>query len=143
MATNSVGASSAVSSVVYHRGETRQTQETKGGSFIYHGDAPKYHEWEFRTRLRVSQKKADAYTEAVNKVVEGLRGDAFIVAQEVGLDTLWLEDDIDHKSGIETLIQAMKASVFPLTTHEAKELFRQYCKVGGVLSRQAGESMQQ
>ena len=88
MATNPVGSSSAVSSVVYHRGEARQTQETKGGSFMYWGDAPNYHEWEFRTRLRVWQKTKEAYAEAVNKVVEGLRGDAFIVAQQVGLKTL-------------------------------------------------------
>ena len=123
MATNPVGASSAVSPVIYPRGEGRQTQETKGGSFIYWGDASNYHEWEFRTRLRVSQKKADAYVEAVNKVVEGLRGDAFIVAQEVGLDTLWQEVTMDRPSGMELLIQAMKTSVFPLTTHEARSYF--------------------
>eukprot|EP00974_Lingulodinium_polyedra_P046752 4479829-Lingulodinium_polyedra.AAC.1 len=33
--------------------------------------------------------------------------------------------------------------VFPLTTHEAKELFRLYCKVRGPLARQLGESMTQ
>ena len=44
---------------------------------------------------------------------------------------------------MDQLIRAMNRSVFPLPAHEAKELFRQYCKVGGVLSRQAGESMQQ
>ena len=33
--------------------------------------------------------------------------------------------------------------VFPLTTHEAKKLFRQYCKPSGSLNRQSGQSMQQ
>ena len=44
---------------------------------------------------------------------------------------------------MDALIEAMRASVFPLTTHEAKELFRQYTKPSGALSRQNGESMQQ
>jgi hypothetical protein len=46
-------------------------------------------------------------------------------------------------AGVDALIEAMKKSVFPLTTHEAKELFRQYCKPTGSLSRQTGESMHQ
>ena len=167
-----VGTSSAVSSVLYHRGDAHSTQETKNGSYIYNGDASNFHEWEFRTRLRVAGKTDHFYTEAVSKVVEGLRGDAFIVAQEVGLDILFEapstesvrlqpaeeeeEADIDvftisadnqpvitiKKGGLDPLIKKMKESVFPLTTHEAKELFRQYCKPSGTLSRQSGESMQ-
>ena len=27
--------------------------ETKSGSYIYHGDAASFHDWVFRTRLRV------------------------------------------------------------------------------------------
>ena len=27
--------------------------ETKSGSYIYHGDAARYHDWEFRTLLRI------------------------------------------------------------------------------------------
>ena len=41
------------------------------------------------------------------------------------------------------LIAAMRAMVFPLTTREAKGLFRLYCKTRGPLARQAGESMTQ
>ena len=37
----------------------------------------------------------------------------------------------------------MKAMVFPLTTYEAKELFRQFYNSSGSLARQVGESMQQ
>ena len=33
--------------------------------------------------------------------------------------------------------------VFPLIEHESKELFRKYCRPGGPLSRQSGESMKQ
>ena len=61
----------------------------------------------------------------------------FIVAQEVGLEQLWhegqaaIEGTFETKaqeripSGIELLTEAMRGHVFPLTTHEARELFRQ------------------
>eukprot|EP00973_Karenia_brevis_P027412 3780054-Karenia_brevis.AAC.1 len=44
---------------------------------------------------------------------------------------------------MDSLIKAMRETVFPYTTHEAKELFRHYCKDSGSLSRQNGESMMQ
>ena len=147
------GSSSAVSSVHFALGDSFH-QETKTGSYVYWDDASNYHEWEFRTRLRVQGKRDDAYIEAASKVVDGLRGDAFVTAQELGLTELWkppTEDQIpsldgEHtvtvvESGIDKLVTAMRAMVFPYTTHEAKELFRQCCKTSGALGRQNGESM--
>ena len=112
---------------------------------MYYGDATNYHEWEFRTRLRMKGKNAEQYPEAVSRIMEGLRGDAIIIAQEAGLDVLWDSGSIQDgtEPGIEVLIMKMKQHVFPLTTHEAKELFRRYCKTSGSLSRQSSESMQQ
>ena len=64
--------------------------ETRQGSYIYAGEASTFHEWEFRTRLRMQNKRdPEKYAEAISKVVEGLRGDAFVVAETVGLDRLW------------------------------------------------------
>ena len=78
----------------------------------------------------------------MSKVCDGLRGDAFVAAQEVGLDNLHeIVDGTPH--GIDTLIRHMREMVFPLTEHESKELFRQCCRTGGPLSRQKGESMKQ
>ena len=138
------GNSSAVASVLFTRGGDRH-EVTKSGSYIYHGDAGQFHEWEFRTRLRVKAAGNDEgrYAEAMSKVVDGLRGDAFIIAKEVGLDNIWEIGDDHYPAGVDTLIDAIKLSVFPLTTYEAKELFRQYCKPSGSLSRQNGESMHQ
>ena len=31
----------------------RAPQETKSGSYVYHGTADGFHEWDFRTRIRV------------------------------------------------------------------------------------------
>ena len=156
-----IGSSSAVSSVLFARGDSFH-QETKTGSYVYYGNASNYHEWEFRTKLRMQGKKDNDYIEAASKVVDGLRGDAFVIAQELGLSELWKgprEEAIAQQetdggeeaemletetvSGIDKLIKAMRAMVFPYTTHEAKELFRQYCRTSGALSRQNGESMMQ
>ena len=90
------------------------------------------------------------------KVVDELQGDAFTTAQVLGLEELWKrptdkgkEEDgefIPEKtftSGIDKLITAMRAMVFPHSTHEAEILFRHYCTMSGTLSRQYGESMKQ
>jgi hypothetical protein len=130
-------ASAAVSSVLFYREEAKTHEETKKGNFVYWGEAVNYHEWEFRTKLKTVGKSAAFLAEAISKVVDGLRGDAFVVAQEVGLN------DLFDVGGIDELIRKMREMVFPLTTHEAKELFRQYCKPSGALSRQTGESMKQ
>ena len=66
------------------RHHDRGPQENKTGAFVYSGEAAMFHEWEFRTRLRLSVRDPEFYKEAVSKVIEGLRGDAFIVAQEIG-----------------------------------------------------------
>ena len=42
----------------------------------------------------------------MNKILEGLRGDAFLLARDVGLDALTNEE------GLEDLLQKMKASCF-------------------------------
>ena len=66
----------------------------------------------------------------MSKVCDGLRRDAFVAAQEVGFGNLCeIVDGIPQ--GIDTLIQHMRGMVFPLTEHESKESFRQYCRSGG------------
>ena len=101
-------------------------------------DAASFHEWELRTRQRIAGKTGDQYIEAMSEVCEGMRGDAFDAAQEVGFDNLC--EIVDGRPrGIDTLINHIRGMVFPLTEHESKELFRQYCRPGGPLSRQNEE----
>ena len=101
-------------------------------------------------------KQGKDYIEEVSKVVDGLRGDAFITVQELGLEELGKgpldkgkEENAEFipektfTSGMDKLIIAMRAMVFPYRTHEAKEMFRHYCATSGTLSRQHGESMKQ
>ena len=127
--------SSVVCSVLFTQSGT--VEETRAGGFIYRGDAATFHEWEFRTTLRIGVKKDDAYVDAAAKIVDALRDDAFTVAQEVGCA------EILKVGGITLLVEAMRKMVFPLSTYEAKELFKQFTKPSGLLSRQSGESMTQ
>ena len=127
--------SSSVCSVLFQG--PNDFQETRAGGYIYRGEAATFHEWEFRIKVRSAAKTGDAYADAAAKIVDALRDDAFVVAQEVGVETVMKE------GGLDALVKAMKEMVFPLSTHEAKELFRQFCKQSGPLACQSGESMKQ
>ena len=98
-----LGTSSAVASVLFTRGGVGP-QVTKSGSYIYHGDAAHFHEWEFRTRLRVKAagSEPDKYADAMSRVVDGLRGESFIIAKEVGLERLWHVGGDDMEEAVET-----------------------------------------
>ena len=71
--------------------------------------------------MRMAGTKEDQYCKQMSIVVEGLRGDAFVVAKDVvGLDNLQQQGDDLVISGLEMLIRNMKTSVFPHTEHEAR-----------------------
>lgn len=109
--------------------------ETKSGAYIYTGDALNYHEWQFRTNLRLQACEEKDVPGIVSKIVEGLRGDALHAAMEIGLE------DIKTVKGVQRLMEIIHKRAFPLASSEAKNLLDQGNKPGGVMSRQAGESM--
>ncbi len=117
----SSGFSSSVASVLFSQSTHERLEQTKSGAYVYKGDASSFHEWEARTRLRVSGVTEEKYAEAVSKITEGLRGDM----------SLWPRRRQDHWS--------RQSNHF----HEGKELFKQCTKPGGCLSRQQGEAMHQ
>ena len=84
------GTSSAVASVLFSRGGDGR-HVTRSGSYIYNGDASNFHEWVFRTQLRAKAagKEPEKYAEVMSRIIDGLRGEAFIAAKEVGLNRLW------------------------------------------------------
>ena len=73
--------------------------------------------------------------DAVQKVLEGLRGEALLIARDIGLERLCRNDGLEH------LIEMVKQHAFPLRSQEASELFRPGQVRTGPLSRQAGEGM--
>ena len=108
-ATDDRGHSSAVASVLFTRGTDKQPETTKSGSYIYDCSASNYHEWEFRTRLRMKASGDDEpskYAEAMSKVVDGLRGEAFVVAKELGLERIWQPGDEFTDAGLDVLVKA-------------------------------------
>ena len=68
------------------------------------------------------------YAELVTKVMEGLRGDAFLMAKDLGLNALM---DVGPPIGLELLVE----HVFPFQSHEARELFRLRQQASGPPSR--------
>jgi len=185
---------------------------TKNGVFIFDGSPANYHEWQFRTELRIaaceqkckklkrereSKRAEDSFTssskpetgkkerspkhrppgsdlergprsessvelfndndalkpgddanddddeeleaeqrmETVLRVLEGLRGDAFQKAKDLGVAAL------SAKGGLERLVEEIKLMVFPLGALEAQALFRSGQAVSGPLSRQPTESV--
>ena len=81
------------------------------------------------------QTKKNRASECVSKILEGLRGDAFSIAQDIGLNRLLRPNGIDH------LIEQIRQQAFPLQSEEASELFRQGQLLSGPLAKQPGEPM--
>ena len=127
----------AVASLRY-RPNAQNPEENKLGHIIYNGSAVDFHHWKFRTELKIACAKDDAeYQKVAQNVVETLRGDPLQAAIEIGIPTLTSKT----AKGVEQLIGRVQGEVFPLKDEEAKALYREGHKIGGVLSRQAGEGM--
>ena len=74
----------SLSGLRYSRYRNEAPKETKSGSYIFSGSVHDFHEWEFRTKLRLqSVTKPEDMPFVVQKVVEGLRGDAFLIAKDL------------------------------------------------------------
>ena len=143
----------ALSSLRYRPEQHHGPSETKSGSYIYDGSIGQFHEWEFRTSLRVAAAKADIasasakgkekgetetgtnFAFTASRIIEGLRSDALDIAMDIGIEKLTTPE------GIEDLIAAIRTSLFPVEAQEAKILFQSGQRPGGPLSRQSGESM--
>ena len=76
-------------------------------------------------------------SECDSKILEGLRGDAFSIARDIGLERLLKPDGIDH------LIEQIRQQAFPWQSEdqEASELFRQGQLLSGPIAKQQGEPM--
>ena len=110
--------------------------ETKSGVFIYAGDAYNFHEWHFRSMARYNGTKTEDRFKLGNEILQGLRGDAYMVAKDMGLTALAQQD------AVPVLVEKIKKTIFPRQEQEAKELFLHGQRPEGFLVRQHGESMQ-
>lgn len=88
--------------------QPRYEVETKSGIYRYDGQAGTYHEWEFRTRARYYGTKDDDKQGLGCRIIEGLSGEAYLVAKNLGIETL------SEKEGVPKLIDAMRKRIFPI-----------------------------
>ena len=75
-----------------------------------------------------------ARTEMAQKVLEGLREEAFELARDIGVDVL------AQPGGLRKFVEKLRDVVFPRASEEARELFKAGQKPGS-LTRQNQESM--
>ena len=75
-----------------------------------------------------------AGTEMVQKVLEGLREEAFELARDIGVDVL------TQPGGLRKFVDKLRGVVFPRASEEARELFKTGQKPGSP-ARQNQESM--
>ena len=108
-------------------------EATHGGLFVYDGTPARFHEWEFRTSMRWKSTKDEDKPKTINMIIESLRGEAALVAMDLGETKLMAED------GFKDLINAMRDHVFPQARAEAKELYRAGHRPKGLMARQPGE----
>lgn len=125
----------ASGSLAYRPHQDLDTDLTKFGFLVYAGTVRDFHEWEFRAMTRWKQTKVDERADLASKFLDSLRSEAYIIAEDLGTDILFSNDNIPK------VVEAVRERLFPLAEQESKELYRLGTQVGGVLSRQAGEPM--
>ena len=121
--------------------EDFNSAEGKFGIPRFNGEATMLPEYTYRVRARAAKEKAMNKDEVEKlgplglRLVEGLRGQALRLAQQVNLSTL------SSKDGAEALLKVFNETLKPRRAQEARELYAAGAREGGALSRQHGESM--
>ena len=107
-------------------GKSSKPSDTSRASHGRKGDADPLDE--------LTASATQARTEMVQKVLEGLREEAFELARDIGVDVL------TQPGGLRKFVEKLRDVVFPRASEEARELFKTGQKPGS-LARQNGESM--
>ena len=117
--------------------------ESRHGIPRYNGDASRLNEWMFRVKMLAEKEKSISEAEAKKlgslplRLVEGLSGQALKIAQQLDVKKLAAEGGTDY------LIEKISTELRPRRMQQARELYEAGAQQGGILSRQASESMAQ
>ncbi|CAE7327571.1 unnamed protein product, partial [Symbiodinium microadriaticum] len=84
----------ASGSLAYRPHQDLDTDLTKFGFLVYAGTVRDFHEWEFRAMTRWKQTKVDERSELASKFLDSLRSEAYIIAEDLGADILFSNDNI-------------------------------------------------
>ena len=63
--------------------------QTQRGLFVYDGTPARFHEWEFRSDMRWDATNEDDRAKTINMIIESLRGEAALVAMDLGSTKPW------------------------------------------------------
>ena len=80
---------------------------TRDGMPVYNGSASGFHDWLFRTEVKMKAAAKNDKPGVMSKIVEGLRGDAQNIAKDIGVTDLLADD------GYEKLTEALWKNIFP------------------------------
>ena len=115
--------------------------EGKFGIPRFNGDPSALQEYLYRVRARAAREALMDPAEIKKigplglRLLEGLRGSAFKIAQQVNIE------ELGKKEGHEQLLSLLERSLKPRKDLEARELYAAGSRDGGILSRQPGEAM--
>ena len=122
-------------------GMDEQNTEGKFGVPRFDGNPHALQDYEWRVKTKIA-KEAEMSKEEIAKLgplglrlVEGLRGPALRLAQQVDISVL------SSSAGPTTLLKALNSNLKPRKEQQARELYSAGSKEGGMLSRQHGEPM--
>ncbi len=125
----------ALASLKYKKADDfNSLNDSNSGVPQYDGSAAGFHEWEFRALTKAAATEEKDRPSLAAKIVDSLRGDAMLVAMEFGRTRLLA------KTGVEDLVEELRARIFHMKQAEARELFRQGQRPRGPLSRSPQES---
>ena len=118
-----------------------QNTEGKFGVPRFDGNPHTLQEYEWRVRTKMAKEAEMSKDETAKlgplglRLVEGLRGPALRLAQQVDISVL------SSSAGPTTLLKTLNSNLKPRKEQQARELYSAGSKEGGMLARQHGEPM--
>ena len=112
-----------------------QYEGTRAGIPVYDGSATSFHDWTFRTSVKLLAAKPDDKARVVASVIEGLRGEAADIAMDLGAEELLKEGSLTM------LTEALRNRSFLKKEAEATVLYTHGHKKKGLLSRQPSDTI--
>ena len=85
----------ALASLRFRRDDDHSKITDKHGQYLFDGDAASFHEWQFRVQMKMSATEKKDRPTLSAKIVDGLRGDAFSIAMDIGPPKILNDGGID------------------------------------------------
>ena len=115
---------------------------SKTGIPFYDGSAMMFDEWKFRVSAKKAAlegkeaaEKKQGLMDLAARILDGLSGDAFSAATDIGIEKLVSEE------GVDLLVERIRQGLTGKKILEAKDLYKEGLRDDGILVWSIGESM--